>query len=308
MARGRTLVALAVVAAAVAVAVGDLASPTEAATKYTQEDSSRKTVFKRVVKSKGRRGRIVGGRQLGRLDPDSGSQFIATLNTPSGGMYCGAVLISFNHVLTRAGCYPQVGDKVLVGGVELFGGLEMRVGAVHAHPNYNPDGDLNDIAVLRLWGKTEAEMVNKGIVPVLMRKTLGKPHGFYVTGFGAVDKAARSAGSLSLKRGYQPLSKWWQCRQILRYVTLPNGRPLPINTSSQVCTNYKSFRSGALCERDVGGPMFRTKWSNGRKVYELYAIAAYWVGTEEDRCPQGLPNVGTSVPYFYWWIQQQMRK
>eukprot|EP00168_Porphyra_purpurea_P010824 TRINITY_DN26_c1_g1_i3.p2 TRINITY_DN26_c1_g1~~TRINITY_DN26_c1_g1_i3.p2 ORF type:complete len:155 (-),score=53.35 TRINITY_DN26_c1_g1_i3:56-520(-) len=154
-------------------------------------------------------------------------------------------------------------------------------------------------------------MVRNGAVPVIMRRRLGRPHGFYITGFGAVDKVARSAGSLQLKRGYQPLNTWAECKEIFQFVKLANGQPLPINERAQLCTNYKSFGSGALCERDVGGPQFRTrrvrKGGKRVKVYELYGITSYWVATPSEKCPQGFPNVSSSVPFYYAWIRSAMK-
>ncbi|KAK1864786.1 hypothetical protein I4F81_007328 [Pyropia yezoensis] len=305
MARGRLLTALAVTAAAVAVAMTATAATAEDRTDLVVEDSSRDRPL-----SSGRRGRIVGGRQVSALDRDNGAEFMGTLYTPGGGMYCGAALIGFGHVLTRAGCYVQTGDIVRVGGVRLFQGVQLKVTRVINHPQYDPNGDLNDIAVLKVSGPGEAAMVAAGVLPITFRRKLGNPHGFFITGYGAVDKLAQTAGSLQLKRGYQPLKKWATCKELLRFVKLSDGRTLPVNEDRQLCTNYQSTRSGALCERDVGGPMYRAAYArvNGKrvKVYVLYGISSYWVGTTSQRCPQGLPNVGTNVSFYYYWIRQNM--
>lgn len=260
----------------------------------------------------GRRGRIVGGRTVSARDPETGEQFMARLFTPDGaGFYCGGSLVSPSHVLTRAGCHALAGDVVRVGGTALFGGLEYRVVKVTAHPGYVAAGDLNDIAVLTLVAKPEAEMLAAGVVPVKMDTTFDNPHGFYVTGFGATDKAAATAGSLQLKRGYQPLRPWGKCRDIMDTIRLSDGSALPIIEAAQVCTNYESHWAGALCERDVGGGMFRADdaWVNGVKVkeYTLYAVASYWVGTRTQVCPQGLPNVGTKVAFYKDWIASAMK-
>lgn len=127
----------------------------------------------------------------------------------------------------------------------------------------------------------------------------------------ATDNAAQNAGSLQLKRGYQPLRSWRMCREIMDSVRMLDGMALPINESAQVCTNYKSLRSGALCERDVGGGMFRVddKWVNGIQVreYTLYAVSSYWIGTRSAVCPQGYPNVGTKLSFYADWIRQAMK-
>ncbi|OSX78834.1 hypothetical protein BU14_0098s0060 [Porphyra umbilicalis] len=310
MARGRMLTVLGAAAAAVAVAVAATAAAAQDASEAVIADSSRDRPL--PVPRGRRRTRIVGGRKITEFDRDAGSQFMATLYTPDGfGYYCGGALVSFEHVLTRAGCFTRVGDVVRVGGSRLFQGVKLKVIGVTVHPNFNSNGDQNDIAVLKVSGPSEAVMVRKGAVPVIMRQTLGRPHGFYITGYGAVDKKARTAGSLQLKRGYQPRNTWAECKEIFKFLKLANGQALPINEAAQLCTNYKSTGSGALCERDVGGPQFRTRWvsKNGKwvKVYELYGITSFWVATRSEKCPQGFPNVSSSVPYYYNWIRSAMK-
>lgn len=262
--------------------------------------------------SGGRRGRIVGGREVSDRDPETGEQFMAKLFTPDGaGFYCGGSLVSPRHVLTRAGCNVFPGDVVRVGGARLWDGLWYRVQKVTNHPGYVPAGDLNDIAVLELQAKSEEEMLRAGVVPVKMSENFGNPHGFYVTGFGATDAAAATAGSLQLKRGYQPLRPWSKCREITDAVRLPDGSALRVWEQAQVCTNYQSNWSGALCERDVGGGMFRADdvWVNGVRVkeYTLFAVASYWIGTSTQVCPQGYPNVGTKVAFYKDWIASAMQ-
>jgi len=262
--------------------------------------------------SSGRKGRIVGGKAVTDLDPDTGSQFFAKLFTPDGkGFFCGGSLVSPTHVLTRAGCNVLPGDVIRVGGARLFDGLTFKVAKVTVHPRFNPVGDVHDIAVVALAKPaSEAELIAAGVAPVALNTDFGKPHGFYVTGFGATDAKATSAGSLQLKRGYQPLRPWSACMTVFDRVRLPSGKRLPINKWAQVCTNYGSTRSGALCQRDVGGPMFRadTKVDGGvkTKVYTLYAVSSFWIGTAAELCPQGLPNVGTKVAYYARWIKATM--
>ncbi|GAB0495037.1 hypothetical protein MMPV_006334 [Pyropia vietnamensis] len=307
--RNVALAALATVATIGVVSFAAAAEPELAAL------SGNRTNPVKVVESKSQRGRqsrIVGGRVVGDLDRETGSQFFAKIFTPDGtGFYCAGSLVSPSHVLTRAGCDVQTGDVVRVGGTKLFGGLEYKVSKVNKHPGFDPVGDIHDIAMLTLSKpRSEASMIRAGVAPVALNFNFGTPHGFYVAGFGATDKKAATAGSLQLKRGYQPLRSWEQCEAIFKQVRLPNGKLLPINKSAQVCTNYLSFQSGALCDRDVGGPMFRadTKWIGGVKTtqYTLYAVSSFWIGTAEERCPQGLPNVGTKVAYYKQWIQAAM--
>eukprot|EP00170_Pyropia_yezoensis_P006370 contig_25941_g6390 len=230
-------------------------------------DRTTPVIVTEAKKSPGRKGRIIF--------------------TPDGaGFFCAGSLVSPRHVLTRAGCNVLPGDVVRVGGTKLFEGLRYKVQKVNAHPGFKPAGDVHDIAMLTLANpRSEAVMLRDGVAP--------------------------TAGSLQLKRGYQPLRSWAECALIFDQVRLPgSGKPLPIDVQAQVCTNFGSAKSGALCQRDVGGPMFRvdTKWLGGvkTKVYTLYAVSSFWIGTAAEVCPQGLPNVGTKVAYYKRWIQAAM--
>ncbi|GAB0492679.1 hypothetical protein MMPV_003947 [Pyropia vietnamensis] len=300
------------VAALAAIAVATVAGAAQAVEEGLTVQSGGRNSPLAATPPPRRQGRIVGGRTMTDLDPETGEQFLAKIFTPDGaGFYCGGSLVSRSHVLTRAGCNVFPGDVVRVGGAKLWDGLWYRVQKVTNHPAYNPAGDINDIAVLQLQPKSEAEMLRAGVVPVKMNQEFGNPHGFYVTGFGATDAAAATAGSLQLKRGYQPLRPWSKCREITNAVRLSDGSPLPVFEAAQVCTNYGSHWSGALCERDVGGGMFRADdvWVNGVRIkeYTLYAVSSYWIGTRTQICPQGYPNVGTKVAFYKDWIASAMR-
>lgn len=312
--RPTTLVTGLLLAAAAAVAASAVA---ENVAVSSSRNEPLKATPPPAAKSGRRRGRIVGGRRVDDFDQSTGVHFIAKLFTPDGGFYCGGTVVSdYPHVLTRAGCEPRVGDLVRLGGARLFDGLVTRVRAVAIHPSYSPVGDVADVAVLTLDKVKPWKLRGAGVLPATLNKKWDNPHGLYLTGYGATDKAARSAGSLLLKRGYQPVAPWWRCRQVTNAIRVP-GRPrvgLPTNRAAQVCL-WGSSRSGALCERDVGGPMFRVKnrllHHNGQpktvRVYELYAISSYWIATVKERCPQGMPNIGSKVAYYHKWIQNQMK-
>lgn len=176
------------VAALAAVAAVGVASMSSAAEVLTAHSGDRTTALVVPPPPPTRRGRIVGGRAVSDVDPDTGSQFFMR---DGKGFFRGGSLVSFSHILTRAGCHVQPGDVVRVGGAKLLDGLTFKVGKVTPHPGYNPDGDVHDIAVVTLADPpSEAAAVRTGVVPVAMNREFGRPHGFYVTGFGATDGAA----------------------------------------------------------------------------------------------------------------------
>lgn len=277
-----------------------------------------------------RRPRIVGGRTLNATAIDSPAPFLAKLFTPTGGYYCGGTLISPWHVLTRAGCDVFPGDLVRVGGVGLTEGVLSRASSVARHPAYAPLGGANDLAVIKLsTAITPAAALAAGVTvqpAVLATPATPLAHGYYVAGYGAVDVAGETAGSTVVKRGYQPRVSWPACRQVLDRVVVPGRGILPVNETTQVCTNLGAMRAGALCERDVGGPMYRVTHapmgSDGAggageggvgaatlgpaHTYVLYAVASYWIGTAAQLCPQGLPVVGVRVAAYAEWLAQVM--
>lgn len=318
----RTLRVLAVAAAVAAVAASVAAQaqvslPPDASVAESNRDSAfapptpargggRRGGGRGSTGGKTRKGRIVGGREVSKLTPDAGVEFMAAIYTPSGGFYCGGSLIGTNHVLTRAGCNVLVGDVVRLGSDTLFGGLPSKVTKVITHPGFVAAGDLNDLAVLKLSNPGEAALVAAGALPITLDTSGANVHGHYIHGFGTTDKQALSAGSFQLKRGYQKRVPFSQCAEVLSAIQIAPGVPLPTDPKTQVCTNFGSYTSGALCERDPGGAMFRvnTKILGGVKVKVpiQYAVASYWIAVPGQKCPQGMPNVGTLVAPFASWI------
>lgn len=308
----RTLRVVAAIAATVAAVAAVATAQTVLPAGASVGNSGRGGAFVAPPTPKpGRRRRIVGGRRVSKRTPDAGVEFMAAIYTPSGGFYCGGALIGPNHVLTRAGCNVVVGDTVRLGSDVLFGGLPTMVTAVMTHPAFQAAGNLNDLAVLKLSSPGEAALLAAGALPVTLDTAGAAVHGHYIHGFGTTDKAALSAGSFELKRGYQPRVPWGTCLPVLAGVQIAPGVPLPVVPATQVCTNLGSFMSGALCERDPGGAMFRvdTKWVGGVqvKVPIVYAISSYWIAIPGQICPQGMPNVGTLVAPFAGWIAFAMQ-
>jgi len=275
----------------------------------TVESSDRKSPLAAKAPRR-RKGRIVGGSEVDDFDADTGVHFIAKLFLPdANGFYCsGSVISKTGHVLTRAGCEPRVNDFVRLGGAHLYGGVQARVAKVSIHYQYDPAGDVADVAVLKLKGVSESQLRRAGIVPVFLNRVWDNPHGMYFTGYGATDAAALSAGSLTLKRAYLPVAPWWNCRRITDKIRVPGlpGLGLPISPAAQVCLRGDDG-AGALCERDPGGPMYRVDTHGGVKFYTLYAVSSYWIGLGPgNRCPRAMPNVGSKVAFYYSWIMNQM--
>ena len=62
-----------------------------------------------------------------------------------------------------------------------------------------------------------------------------------------------------------------------------------------------------LCERDVGGPLFKGYVWQGQTLYELFGVASYWLLVEGGApCPPGLPNMYTRVEAVWEWVWSVM--
>lgn len=306
---GFAAAAAATLLAATAVAAGSAAVPA-AAEALSLGNASRAHAVDVSAGRAARRARLVGGRVVSDADAKTGAVFFTKFFTPDGnGYYCGGSLVGPGHVLTRAGCGVEVGDLVRVGGADLFSGVEVRVAAVTTHPHYAALGHLYDVAVVTIAEPpSEQTYLAAGVVPVRLNgwrwteeADSPRPRDFLVAGFGAVSADAAAAGSVSLKVGTQPLTPWATCTAYTERV------PIPVAPAAQVCTNVGAAASVTLCERDMGGPLFKVYEYGGTNVYQLFGVASYWLQEVGGlACVKGLPNVYTRVEAVREWVWSVM--
>ena len=62
-----------------------------------------------------------------------------------------------------------------------------------------------------------------------------------------------------------------------------------------------------LCERDVGGPLFKGYAWQAQTLCELFGVASYWMLVEGGApCPPVLPNMYTRVEAVREWVWSVM--
>ena len=109
--------------------------------------------------------RIVGGQPT---DPNEYRWTVAVYPADDPRSLCGGTLVARDWVLTAAHCfYDSDNDRYLdtapatvrVGSHRrTTGGRLHRVSAIHPHPEYDPDEDVNDILLLKLTESAPAEL------------------------------------------------------------------------------------------------------------------------------------------------------
>ncbi|MGB5987043.1 MAG: serine protease [Desulfobacterales bacterium] len=195
--------------------------------------------------------KIMGGIEA---DPEAWPWVVALLTPGSGSdlyfdQYCAGVLIDDSWVLTAAHCVSGLAAnevEVAVGVFDLRDPSNVRtpVAAIRVHPRYNPTTLLNDVALLRLSGATQAPTVklySGASREALPENLLGQ----YLTaiGWGLADGSSLWFWPDRLRQVYLPVVPASYCNNSYLY-------PLQ---SSQFCAGFQAGKDS--CIGDSGGPL-----------------------------------------------------
>jgi len=211
---------------------------------------------------------------------------------------CGATLLSDQYVLTAAHCVDMgmdmdnlaiVVDNIYFSNVNQF---ELKsIDSIYIHPDYNPDGSVNDIAIIKLSSKL-TENVEFISIPTdddkLYYEQLAT---MSVTGLGFTDN--NSTLSNRLLTTEVTLLSDSECSSLVEFYFAQN-----FIANNALCV-IPSYGNGA-CNGDSGGPL---TYIDGDGIKRQAGLVSYGAAT----CAlQDVPNVYTELHGYKEWIADTM--
>uniref|UniRef100_UPI00398F785B coagulation factor VII-like n=1 Tax=Pristiophorus japonicus TaxID=55135 RepID=UPI00398F785B len=236
------------------------------------------------------RGRIVGG-----TDAFKGEYPWQVLLKNNGEMFCGAVLLSPQWVVTAAHCVfdKNMEDLQIVAGEHILSedeGTEQKrnVSQMIQHENYSKATVNNDIALLKLGAPV---VLDDYVVPICLPepefalRELRQIRYSVVSGWGKLSEDGVVPNTLQALQ--LPLVRWSTCRQTTQFKI----------TKNMFCAGYLDENQDS-CSGDSGGPhvtQYKGSWF-------LTGIVSWGEGCAR----QGKYGTYTKVSNYFEWIKQYM--
>lgn len=237
--------------------------------------------------------RIINGRPV---QLNQHPWMVSILNSRESGKngMCGGTLINDLYILTAAHCLNSNIDVskmvVTLGSHTLedrYQTSNVQVESLHLHPEYNPAGEINDIALIRLRDRV---IFNDIVRPICLTDSTEYEH-LFVTGWGLVSN------------GYNPYSGvMLHDSEVLREVEVSkvdmstcSSHFSNVDVTKDICAGGKD---GGTCLGDSGGPL------SMRKDGRVYQVGVTSFGAADCGVASNAPNVFERIEPHLHWIKQ----
>jgi len=244
-----------------------------------------------------RAGRVVGGKATGRLD----YPWAASLSY-RGKLYCGATLVTNEHLVTAAHCISGINKsrvEIVLGSYNKSDTTEpsreeRKVGEWWPHPDFNRRTFNNDIGIIRLNRKVDFD---RFIRPVCIAEANARSdyvdeYGI-VTGWGRQDE--NGAPSDVLREVRVPIMSNADCKT-------KKYKPKEI-TPNMMCAGYDAGKIDA-CQGDSGGPLLHEKKpDSGTTQIDLIGVVSWGQGCAR----AGFPGVYTRLSVYMDFINSNIK-
>lgn len=235
-----------------------------------------------------------------------------------GEIFCGASRIGRSAVLTAAHCVAKGNNNERIGVVigknsieATNSALKIPVKQLIVHPDYDPESNKNDIALLILEEHPALDE-DGGIVQLPRADDDLKPGDLLkVIGFGMQSSHGDVGGKGrdALQEAQVSVITNAACETLYSQHMASKGLGMVPDykiRNSQICAGYPEKGLIDSCSGDSGGPLFR-KAAYNKDGYELIGIVSQ--GFRSSGCAEkGTAGIYTRVGSFVGWIQQMLEK